>query len=170
MSMLAGVICFVAGGLLESFTSRYLMRKKREAAIMAHKYRVELSKEGYGGKKSYAFFADSIEWRDSNTLDVRAGAAWWPIHNVLRCTNVTTGRPVDMPTIKPKPVVKTEPRTTITKAERRLLHRLLSCHVTGQVLKDAGLKDLQLRLKEEFGMYGGMELVRPKNGYQQVLS
>lgn len=146
---------------------------------MAHKYRVKLSKPGYGWHTHYAFFADSIKWRTNDSIYVTAGAARWPIPNIIELTDVTTGRPVSIrglegapkTKVKAEPLkAKTEPRTLISKAERRLLHRLLSCHVTGQVLKDTGLKDLQLRLKEEFGMSGGMELVRPKGGYQQVLS
>lgn len=135
---------------------------------MAHKYRVELSRTGYGGKLSYAFFADSIEWRGGDTLFIKAGAAQWRIINVNRCVNVTTGQ--DFPRHAVLPVKAVEPATrvpatNIGKAERELLFRLLFCHVTSGVIRECGFSPLLARLKKEFGeddvshlTMGGQEL------------
>lgn len=121
---------------------------------MAHKYRVELSRTGYGGKLSYAFFADSIEWRGGDSLYVKAGKAEWPIRNVVRCINVTTGQ--DFPRYAVLHVKAVEPATrvpatNISKAERELIYRMLYCHVTAGVTRQCGFTPLLERLKKEFG-------------------
>lgn len=121
---------------------------------MAHKYRVELSHSGYGGKLSYAFFADSIEWRGGDSLYVKAGEAEWPIRNVVRCVNVTTGQ--DFPRHAVLPVKAVEPTTrvpatNIGKAERKALLSVLWCHMSTAVARENGLSDLTQRLANEFG-------------------
>jgi len=117
MSLTAAVLHGLVGGGLVLITYQLFKLKARlikGAPIMGHKYRVELSKEGYGGKKSYAFFADKVKWCGSGRVAVVAGAANWVIHNVRDLTDVTTGRPVLMVFTEP---LKAKAKVASTKEQ-----------------------------------------------------